>query len=343
MAEDLPESNYSYPGRLVFNGLFSTNEVDRSPEQVIEGLEDYGPEEPPKTESGFKRSLFDQELARAGDVTFDLQRLADQISSVEYKQTKWKEVVKPGPNGPSPHYDDTRKHVGVHWDTKRNLIAFKSRKDIAKQKQATIRRDLPNEMGLDPITFDRDFFLWIVYQVEMGRGISPELSVRQLERAETDSENPGNFGDIVLKETEDMTSSLPVVGSILKDKPIEALEATFVVGENHQVMAEVQNSGRIEVKVSETELGGFDDLRRMSAGLQFVFELVDRHQKWKALPNSRKYPPDQFFKVLLENIEEQGWDIDTKGKKVRQKYRRKRQGNPIENQTLDEAVGDAQN
>lgn len=343
MADGFPESNYSYPGRLVFNGLFSTTGVERNPEDVLDSLEGYGPENPPERESGFERSVFDRELARAGDVTFDLQRLADQIYSVEYRETTWKERMKPGPNGNSTYYDDLRKRIGVHWDIDRNLVAFKSQKEVAKRKQSKIRDALPTGMDLERLQFDRDFFLWILYRVVMGKGISPELSVRDLERAETNSEDPGKYGNIILKETENMTHSFPVVGSILKGKKIDALEATFVVGEDHQVMAEVQHTGRIEVKVSETNLGDFDDLRRMSAALQFVFELVDQYQTWKSLPRTRKYPPDQFFQVLFENVKKQGYDIDTRGKKVRQKYKRMREGNPIQNQTLDEAVGDAQN
>lgn len=333
MPDDIPEHDYSYRGWLVFNGLFEVErKTDQSPEEIIRRLPQYTEPSPGEKMKGYRRTDFDEILGRAGDVTFTLHQLARELVSFEYKKTKW--------NPQTVYQNDSKitakkpEHAGseVFWQVEKDLMIFKGQKSWLSKNRKNLRGDLTDKVKINEISFDFDFFLWVLYQKFIGQGLTTELSVREINSAETtlDQDQTTNVGNnLEVSRSSNVLRSAPFITSILEGNKPRKIEGQFILDSN-QIRAKLEHGGKIHIKVTDNELSELGDLRRMSIGLRFIFNLLHQYQVWESLPPTEKYPEPSFFYGLAENMEDEGYEVATQFKRVPDEYERKRAGEMVD-------------
>lgn len=345
MADTPPEYKYDYDGWLVFNGNYSVNIDDEGagPQDLIENFDRYTEPAAGTDEKGYVREEFDQELAQAGDLTWALHRFAENLYSFEYQKTTWDRSEGYQRTGDTSTSTFWRKNEGggdVFWDTERDLMVFRGQKKWINDNQDDLRNGLSEEMQLEELTFDLDFFLWILYREDIGKGLTNELSVREISNVETTDVGVSRPESVSFEGRSDVLQSAEVLTSLLQERKPKSLQGTFVLDSN-LVEAEVRRSGKIHVYVSENEMEGLAPLRRMGVSLRFVFEFLRQYRTWCGLEPKRKYPPESFFKNLAKNLKKSGFDPEVPVDKLAKEYKMKREGEFFDDGTPSSSGRDA--
>jgi len=333
MTDDIPDNNYSYKGWLVFNGLFGAErKTDKDPEEVIRDLPQYTKPSPGKKMKGYRRTEFDDILSRAGDVTYDLHHLAENLTSFEYKRTTWNSNIVYQNGKKTTGKTPTHKGAEVFWHEEKDLLVFRGQKAWLNQNRKNLRGALSEKVRLTEINFDFDFFLWVLHKKFIGQGLTTELSVREINSAETtlDQEQTTNTGnDLSISRSSNVLRSTPFISSLLEGNKPRMIEGQFVLGSD-QIRARLEHGGKIHIKVTDSKLGELGDLRRMSVGLRFIFNLLHQYQLWESLPPTEKYPEPSFFYDLAENMEDEGYEVTGPLRRVPEEYERKRAGEMVD-------------
>jgi hypothetical protein len=327
MPDTLLEDAFSYDGWLVFNGLFETDiDGDEMPNELIEKFEEYEPPEPGENAEGYRRTNLDETLQTAGDLTWELHRLGEKLYSFEYKRTGWK-TESGYKNGELASFQkEDSKSIKIYWDSDYGLMTFKGRKSWLSRNRKKLRGGLSEDVKLEELNFKHDFFLWVLYQNFIGQGLTSEMSIQRVSTLETTSDSIDNTGqDISIQDSKNVLRSVPAITAILNSKKPNALECKFVL-DNQSVRAKIEQGGKVHVKVSDSEMADFSDLRRMGISLQFIFELMRQYNIWQRLGPKEKYPPEGFFYDLAERAEEEGYELTGELKRLPEEYKRKREG-----------------
>jgi len=344
MSGPFPEDEFSYDGWLVFNGLFSVNakDGDQSPEELIDGLNQYVKPEPGEQAKGFARGNLDQTLGTAGDVTWSLQRFSERLYPFEYKRTRWESQSGIDDDGNSQTIQQQKQDgIDIYWETEENLMIFRGRKAWLAQNRKRLRGGLSEKVELEELNFDYDFFLWVLFRTFNGKGLTSELSIREISTVGTTSKSIDNTGQGVrVEDSKNVLRSVPAIIALLDQKKPKELECKFVL-DNQVVKAKIEYGGKVHVKVTDNELEGLSDLRRMGASLQFIFELLHQYEVWCDLPPTQKYPPEDFFYDLAERAKEEGYTLNGQLKKVPEEYRRKREGQMVDDNGPQQTGQDA--
>lgn len=344
MQGPFPEEEFSYDGWLVFNGLFSVDvkDGDQTPEELVDGLKQYEKPESGEEAKGFARGNLDQILQTAGDITWSLQRFSKRLYPFGYKRTRWESQSGIDDEG-NRRTIHQRKNDGVdiYWDAEEDLMVFRGQKAWLSQNRKRLRGGLSEKVELEELNFDYDFFLWVLYRAFNGKGLTSELSIREISTVGTTSDSIDNTGQGVrVEDSKNVLRSVPAIIALLDQKKPKDLECKFVL-DNQVVKAQIEYGGKVHVKVTDNELEGLSDLRRMGASLQFIFELLYQYNVWRDLPLTQKYPPEDFFYDLAERAKEEGYTLNGQLKQVPEEYRRKREGQMVDDgpqQTGHDAV-----
>lgn len=339
-----PEDEFSYDGWLVFNGLFSieVNDPIQSPDELIETLSQYEEPEAGVNAEGYQRGDFDDRLQTAGDITWSLQRLGERLYPFKYKQTQWKTQSGVDQDGNRQTFKQP-KHDGVDifWDTDQDLMVFRGQKAFLSQNRKELRGGLSEKVKIEKLTFDHDFFLWMLYKKFIGQGLTSDLSIRDVSTLETTSDSIDNTGQGVrVQNSKNILRSVPAITAILDQKKPRELECEFIL-DNQAVRAQIEFGGKVHVKVTDSEMEELSDLRRMGISLQFIFELLHQYQTWDRLGPTEKYPPEKFFYNLAEVAKEEGYELTGQLKRVPEEYKRKREGRMVDGDIPRESGKDA--
>lgn len=343
MADVFLEEDFSYDGWLVFNGLFAVepNDTTKTPDEIVQTLPQYEDPDPGEKAEGYIRSDVDERLQTAGDLTWSLQRLGEQLYPFRYKRTRW--TTETG------YQDGTRttidkpnhKNAAIFWDDDRDLMLFKGQKSFLSRNRKRLRGGLTEKVKLEELNFKHDFFLWMMYQKFIGQGISPDLSIRRISTVETTSDTVDATGKgITVENSKNVLRSVPAISAILNQKKPRKLECEFIL-DNQSVQAEVEFGGKVHVKVTDSEMESLSHLRRMGISLQFIFELLDQYQTWKRLPSTEKFPPTKFFYDLAETAEDEGYKLTGELRRVPEEYKRKREGRMVDGNVSQDTGRDA--
>jgi len=323
------EEEYEYPGWLVFNGLYKTSEYhDRSgsTEDIVDSFSGYTRGSPNSPQSGFELIDVSNKLQQMGELNEATENFAQGLHSLRYVDEDWVEQIGYDESGTEkmyylPNHDEIR----IYWDYINDVMIFKGQKQLLKRKEGDVREALAGDVRLESVSFDFDFFLWILYKQYKNEPLSADLRVRQITQTSTATERPDNMGAGSVENSHNVLRSVLLIASVLGGKKIDEIQGDFILG-NNKIKALIEFGGKVHVKVSDSPLSTLSELRRMGISLQFLSEIVNLFQDWEHLDPEDRYPPPSFFDDMAENAEDEGWEPRFDPAEVKDRYERKRQG-----------------
>lgn len=332
MSSDLLQ--YSYDGWLVFNELLSTEifgdkerpEVD----DIIESFNHYSEGMPKDSTSGFQRLPIEQDLARLDDLSHQLTSFSEELRAFRYIDENWVEQWGYTEEAEEKmFYRPNHDQVDIFWDTARNTMMMRGDAQLLEQKRKDIRGALSENLKLDKVEFDNDFFLWLLYkEYESGSGeldSASDLHIRKLTRGETVGSAEESDERVQVQGKDDLLKSVVMLVPVLGGQSIGELQGKFILG-SKQVEAKISYGGRVHVLVTDNPMSSWEDARKMGLSVLFLSKLINIYQRWENLDSDHKYPPPSFFDDLRENADSEGWHLRFDPQKVKQEYRRKREG-----------------
>lgn len=322
------EDEYEYPGWLVFNGLFKSSvhgEKSVSPQEIVDNFDEYTPGSANEPHAGFTPVDLPEKLQDMAELTEATDEFAQGLYSFHYIDEDWVEQLGYDENGNEkifflPNNDEVR----VYWDYVNDVIIFKGGKRLLERKQDDLMAALSNDVEMDSIEFDFDFFLWILYKQHQTERLSSDMRVRKITRSSTTAETKGNMG-VGRMDSNNVLRSVLLIAPLLSGKKINEIEGDFILGD-YQVKAKIEFGGKVHIKVTDSPLSTLSDLRRMGITLRFLSKIVNLFDDWEHLDPEERYPPPSFFEEIAENAEEEGWKPRFDPEEVKARYERKRQG-----------------
>lgn len=328
------EEDYEYPGWLVFNGLFKTTvhgDGSISPQEIIDNFDKYTPGSPKDPESGFEIMPLSEKLQDMGELNEATESFARGLHSLQYVDEDWVEQWGYDENGnEAMYFHANHDEVRIYWDYVNDVMMFKGQKQLIEQKQDDLVGALSGDIQMDTVTFDFDFFLWVLYKEYQGEQLTDDLRVRNITRGSTLTETKDNMGAGQVQDSNNILRSILLIAPVLSGKKIKQIQGNFILG-NHQVKAAIKHGGKVHVKVSDSPLSMLSDLRRMGVSLRFLSKMVNLFQNWERLDPEERYPPPAFFDNMAENAEEEGWGPGFDPDDLKSQYERKRQAAIDEN------------
>lgn len=339
MPETPIEEEYEYPGWLVFNGFFKTtvHGVERvSPQEIVGAFDEYTPGSPSEPEKGFTQEALPEKLQRMAELNEATEDFAQGLHALRYVDEDWVEQWGYDENANEemyflPNHDEVR----IYWDYVNDVMMFKGQKRLLEHKQDDLIGALSGDVKMDSITFDFDFFLWILYKQYADEPLSSDLRVRKITRGSTVadvSDTTDNMGVGQVEDSRNVLRSVLLIAPVLSGKRIDSIQGDFILGK-HQVRALIEFGGKVHVKVTDSPLSTLSDLRRMGISLRFLSELVNLFDDWEHLKPEERYPPPSFFDAMAQNAEEEGWPPRFDAEDVKARYERKRQGTTDDSST----------
>lgn len=322
-------SDFDYNGQLVFNGLRETTVNADDPKeirsQLLDDLPPFSRGSPTNKKEGFDEINLvdiaeDQNTALGEDSPQVIgDNLLETASSVIDRQYIWEKYV-----GDYEFVDDegektsawvrSTEEAYVYWMYPEFLLIQGSQGKI-EPTERRINSALGEDVDVNDLRFDPDFFLWLLYRhSEPGEDIPGPISVEDLSSSEVygDLEQFGHRGRI--EDSSNIAESLPIIAALLQEMEFRMMEGFFGVN-GSSLKVQIRTEGRIHVKVA----GAIDDaetkLKRVLLALRFVSEFVSLYQKWRDKTDAKnKYPPLTFFDDLAgtaaENNAEFSFDVD---------------------------------
>ncbi|MFC5133532.1 hypothetical protein GJ633_00795 [Halorubrum sp. CBA1125] len=326
------EDEYEYPGWLVFNGFFKTTvhgDDGMSPQKIVDAFDEYTEGTPNEPDEGFKQIDTPEKLQMMTELSEKTEKFARGLYALEYVDEDWVETWGYDENANEQMYfHPNHDKIRIYWDYVNGVMMFKGQKRLLEQKQTDLLGALSGDMKMDSVSFDFDFFLWILYKQYAGEPLSSDLRVRKIKRASTVADVEGssdNMGVGQVKDSQNVLRSVLLIAPILSGKQIDGIQGDFILDE-HQVTALIEFGGKVHVKVSDNPLSTLSDLRRMGVSLRFLSELINLFDDWEHLDPEDRYPPPSFFDAMADNAEEEGWPPRFDAEDVKARYERKRQG-----------------
>ncbi|WP_222915040.1 hypothetical protein [Natrinema sp. SYSU A 869] len=321
------EEQYSYDGWLVFNELFDTTLLAEGIgiSEVVETFPSYEGGAPNDPDNGFEHTELSQKIQSLAELSDGFERYAENLHAFKYVDEDWvQEWGYDEEANQQIFYRDKHDEVEIFWDSDNEVMMFRGDQQLLERKRKSLRSGLSGSLELDPVDFDFDFFLWVLYKKYKGEELSADLRVRNLTRGKTIGDQKDNLGrQVQVEGSENIIRSLMLIAPVLAGKKIKGIQGQFVM-ESHTISAEIQHGGKVHVKVSNSPLSGLSHLRRMGIALRFLSELIRLFSDWEELPDKERYPPASFFDELGDIAEEEGWDLQYDPREIKDEYRRKR-------------------
>lgn len=324
------ESNYTYQGWLVFNGLYTTESYGEGSEDdvedVVEAFDQYNGGTPIESDSGLERINFANELKQIDEINEQLERLADQTLSFEFTDEKWVETFGYNEEGEEQiFYTEEHDNLIFFWNYVDGTMMLKGDKQSLNKKSDQLQGSLADDFRMESIDFDYDFFLWLIFNEYTDGGLSAgsDITIRKITQSETIESNPTDDERISVEGKDNLLHSVVFIAPVLNGKKVDSLQGQFLIG-SRQVTAKIGFGGRVHVMIGDTPMESWEDIRRMGTALLFLSELTDLYQTWKNLSPDQKYPPGSFFDDLADEADNEGWRLRFDPEELKQEYERKR-------------------
>lgn len=308
-------SDFDYNGQLVFNGLRETTVNADDPEDVrselLDDLPPFSRGSPNNKKRGFDEinltdiaenqntalgedspQVIDDELVETAEAVIDRQYIWENYAgSGDY------EFVDEEGDRTSAWIRSTDEAY-VYWMYP-NFILIQGSQDKIEPTERRINAALGEDVAVEDLRFDPDFFLWLLYRhSEPGESIPGPISVEDLSSSEVygDLEQFGHRGRI--EDSSNIAESLPIIAALLQEMEFRMMEGFFGVN-GSSLKVQVRTEGRIHVKVAGAIDTAETQLKRVLLALRFVSEFVSLYQEWRdEMPPTEQYPPLTFFDDL---------------------------------------------
>lgn len=325
MSDLRSNGSYSYDGRLVFNGLYSTEILDPDFDletTVEEGLKDFARGTNEEPGSGYHMLDFTERISESPDISRQIKSEMEGIHGIRYQYEEWNEREVESMNGDGTEYRNVRTtdSVDVYWDSP-NYLFIKGNKTEARQAGSLIESKLGDYIRTREIGFASDFLLWILSQYKNGEQLGEELSAKLLSNARIEGEEDRFGRSNRVDDSTDIAKATTILMGILRGKEMAFVEGIFGM-HGKFVTAKIETGGRIHIK-AEQDIEGSSHLERMALSVCFLKELLAVYDYWQSLPSEDKYPPVEFFQNLYEECERQGAEVTFPVDEVIRRYREK--------------------
>lgn len=338
MSSEVPD--FDYNGRLVFNGLRETTVKATDPEdirsQLLDDLPSFSRGSPNKQTKGFSEiNLAD--IAEKQNTALEKNssqvigdELVETVKAVIDRRYTWENYAGSGDYEFVDEKGDrtsawirSTDEAYVYWMYPDFLLIQGSQGKVEPTEQR-IKGALGEDIDVDDIRFDPDFFLWLLYRhSEPGESIPGPISVEDLSSSEVygDLEQFGHRGRI--EDSSNIAESLPIIAALLQEMKFRMMEGLFDVN-GSSLKVQIGTEGRIHVKVAGAINEAETWLKRVLLALRFVSEFVSLYQTWRdEMSPTEQYPPLTFFDDLAgtaaRNNAQFTFDVDDLIKKYEDK------------------------
>lgn len=340
MSTDGPEEEFTYDGRLVFNGVYSTTVLNTEfdfNEIVSEELTDFAEGNIGSPGRGYRTLPFLEMVSDEPRVGEQIETFLDEIHALQYLEEIWEyqEVEIDGEVQEAP-VKTGESSFDAFW-AEPDYIFVRGNKGEANQAGKLLSKTLDEYLDITEIEFSPDFLLWLFSKEKNSEGLPGPLSVNMLTDARFESDEPDLFGQQGrVEDSTDVTKSTPVLMGVLRQMGIIDLEGVFSIA-GVFVRARISSEGRVHV-LADHAIEGSPDIERMSISIAFLKELIGLFDQWQQMESERKYPPEQFFEDIYNECERQGVEIRFSIDDVIREYRQK--GGPEEYNQYQSGIGE---
>lgn len=339
MNSPLSNGQFSYDGRLVFNGLYATKllDADFDLEHVVTNeLKDFSRGTTDNPGSGYHMLNIAERAHESPEIPRQIEDFVHDVYGIRYRYEEWTEG-EVASNGDGTEYRSIRStdSIDVYWHFP-DYLFIKGTKTEAEKAGNRINSKFGDYVQTREIGLSPDFLLWILSKYKNNEDLSDELSANLLSdaRIEGDEDRFGRSNRV--DDSTDIAKATTILMGILRGKQMAFLEGIF--GMHGQfVKARIETGGRVHIKADQ-DIVGANHLKRMSLAVTFLTELVKVYEYWKDLNPKDKYPPVEFFENLYEECERQGAEITFPADDVIETYRQK--GNREEYESRQTGVSD---
>ncbi len=306
-----PDTKFSYDGRLVFNGIYTTSVQNPNfdfNEIVKEELVDFSQGSIDSPGRGYSPVPFRRMVLSESKVAEQIKNLIEGVHAVQYREEEWEyqEVKINGEMKEAPTKTG-ESSFDAFW-SQPDYLFVRGNKTEAKRAGNLLSSTLNQYLNIAELDFSPDFFLWLFSKEKHNQELPSELSIKMLTDAQFEGDERDLFGQQGQVEGSiDVTKSTPVLMGILRQMGINQLEGVFSIS-GVFVRARISINGRVQV-FADNAIKGSPDIERMATSIAFIKEFTNLFNKWQQMKNEDKFPPKQFFTDIYKECQRQGVEI----------------------------------
>ncbi len=319
------DDEFSYSGRLVFNGIHTTNVLDADfdfEEVIEEELNDYEEGNSGSPGRGYQTIPFSDMLQENEQIGKGIEDLCDGVHAMQYLEEQWE------PQDVDRDGEIVTESVRTGYSTfqaywaKPDYLFVLGNKSNAKVADKLLSSTLDDYLHIRGTLFSPDFLLWMFSLEKNGQGLPGDLSISMLTDARIEGDEADLFGrEGRVTDSTDVTKSIPVLQGILRQMGVVQLEGVFNI-EGFFVRARISSEGRVHI-LADHAIEGSPDIERIAISVAFLREFTSLYEEWQTKSGEDKYPPEQFFVEIYKECKRQGVDIQYSIDEVIEEFRSK--------------------
>jgi hypothetical protein len=336
------DNRFDYSGRLVFNGIYSTEmltdedeETDKEAfrERMTDRLYPYKKGKPGDPSKGYEEIDLEDYTKQAIDEGFLESReaevllpVAEEAISQKYIKERYdtEERVDEEGNEEQTTVRNLMKTY-VFWDYP-DYIFVKGAQQSAETTAADTRTALTAEEGgegeplsfdggapgvrLNSMEFDQHFLLWLVYTDYIDESLANDVQVRRITEVKTEGGDEQDFfgRSNQVGESADIVRSTPFIEAVSQNKKPSMLEGIFTLYP-FDLKVKVYDEGKVQLKAQEA-LSPTQSLRRILISLYFLRHFSELYEHWEDMDADQRFVPPTFIQELHEIAEQEGIHIE---------------------------------
>ncbi|AHZ22016.1 hypothetical protein E6P09_07495 [Haloferax mediterranei ATCC 33500] len=318
---------FSYGGRLVFNGVYSTNVLDADLDfdhVVDEQLQDFTSGSIDVPGRGYQTIPFQEYIEQEREIGGPLTELLGQVHGFRHQKERWDrldvDLSGNGASGKRPTLTGVST-FDAYW-AKPDYLFVMGDKTKAEAAGSLLKDTFRDLISIEELFFDPDFLLWLFSKKKNDEKLPGELSISMLTDAEITGEERDFFGKhSKVGDSTDVTKSAPVLMGVLQQKGLVSIEGVFGLSDKF-VRARISDEGRVHIKADHA-IAGSSDFERIAISIAFLRLFTSLHDEWKQMDPKDRYPPLEFFMDIYNECKRQGVNITFSIDDIVEEYRKK--------------------
>lgn len=274
-------------------------------EKLKQRLPKYGQGTPSDPGDGFRVTNTRELLRQAG--LLDEYPFLDETVHVKYIQEEYQERL-----AYIEEDDDFRETSTLEISTSDLFWMFpkflftRASKQVSDNIRTRMRSTLVNSLRTEKIEFNRDFFIWLIYNNYSGEETDSLINIQQLQSIELVGQ-PDTFASSSKFSNAESGSAVALLQLLEGDSP-QNIEAMFNYCDR-KIVVNISHD-RIQILTSKELPEKLSDLEKMALSVSFVSEFISLYEMWTNLPNEEKYPPTSSFKEIYKRGIDEGYETE---------------------------------
>ncbi len=217
MSNSDSETDFSYDGYLVFNGIYSTNVLNPGfdLEEIIDGeLKDFERGSIEKPANGYKTIPFAKYVVESSSINKVFEDCVSDVEAIRHEYEEWeRKEVDLGEKAETKPVRDTDS-VDAYWSFPQFMF-IKGNKTQAKRAGELLELKLNDHLKIREIEFTSDFLLWVLSKYKNSEWLNSNLKASILTDAEIEGDED-RFGQRNrVDRSTDIAKSTPVLMGVL--------------------------------------------------------------------------------------------------------------------------------